>query len=69
MFPDNGFQDPPQCMPENTSDDYVKHIETIIWQRKRYFANGKGVDKPAWWLTQTNESHSVFYEKITHKNL
>ena len=28
---------------------------------KRYFAKWeKGVDKPAWWLTQSNESHSVF---------
>ena len=61
MFPDNGFQDPPQCMPdEYKCDDYVQAYRNYYMAEKRYFAAwGKGVPAPAWWLTQTNESPRV----------
>ena len=61
MFADNGFQDPPQCMPdEYKCDDYVQAYRNYYMAEKKYFAAwGKGVPAPAWWLTQTNESPSI----------
>jgi hypothetical protein len=61
MFPDNGFQDPPQCMPdEYKCDDYVQAYRNYYMGEKRYFAKWeRGMDKPAWWLTQTSESPTM----------
>ena len=52
------FSKYPECMVEG---DPVQAYRNYYMAEKRYFAKWeKGVDKPAWWLTQTNESHSVF---------
>ena len=52
MFPDNGFEDPPQCMPlEYKCDNYVQAYRNYYMGEKRYFAKWeKGVAKPDWWL-------------------
>ena len=58
LFPDNGFKDPPQCMPlEYKCDDYVQAYRNYYMAEKRYFAKWeKGVDKPAWWLSREQQT-------------
>ena len=61
LFPDDGFQDPPQCMPdEYKCDNYVQAYRNYYMGEKRYFAAwGKCVPAPAWWLTQPTESNII----------
>ena len=40
--------------------DYVQAYRNYYMGEKRYFAKWeRGMDKPAWWLTQTSESPTI----------
>ena len=50
MFPDNGFEDPPQCMP----DEYKVEGDSIqayrnYYMGEKHFAQWKYTPTPNWW--------------------
>ena len=53
-LPEKPFTEPPQCMPdEYTDDDYVTAYRKYYQGAKSYFAKWeRGVSAPDWWVTQ-----------------
>ncbi len=48
---DNGWEDPPQCMPDSCKDeDVVTAYRNYYIQEKSYFAKWKSVNQPDWYI-------------------
>ena len=48
---DNGWEDPPQCMPDSCKDeDVVTAYRNYYIQEKKYFAEWKFTKEPEWML-------------------
>ena len=47
---DNGWEDPPQCMPDSCKDkDVVTAYRNYYIQEKKYFAKWNYTNQPKWW--------------------